>query len=613
VHTSSARAHLAVRQTDGKRAAAKMPIEGVGTPQSATEQVLLLQRQVGNAAVTRALAWRKPSARPLAPGAARAVGGGPRAGGYPPPVQRLLSPKEYDKKVPEHKDWLMRDQIRDEIKRYFKLVSSYKKGMPKTLAGADQYYKTSLASAKSIFDMIERMATAYRGGIVEELKNLPDGDSSKRKMQARSVGLRDLLNEVKDGGKAADRELRKVHHEAIMPLIVKEKGLRALTSKDRRGEEKSGAARGGVNTLGSATYNLDDGTTLSGFTKWDRPNVSEPGAQSGIGVEEAKASLRGVATFQVSELLKLGLIPRTALIQDGERTGQVMERAQGVAGQEKRVRPGGRSASDFEDAKPKLDPLLARLKQPGVAPEEKSKIKDQIAELTESMEGVEVKGDGKIYDLMTVTRDMDWWDPVLQHDMNALQFFDLLIGHADRHAGNYIIDVDQATRKVRGVKGIDNDDAWGKDLTPDRLGSANEKFSFQRFTKTPMPAIIDVTTARKFLASKWENIRQILAQTSMSPEEINTAKGRFDAVQDHIKGLVRTGKLASVTGKIDPYADWYPLALLAGVDPKSPPSTVPKWGDETKGLQSGKDSYTGAEHEHRTESRTAGLYDWDEA
>ena len=356
----------------------------------------------------------------------------------------------------------------------------------------------------------------------------------------------------------------------------------------------SGAAQGGVNTLGKATYSVG-ARAVTGYTKMDRANVSDPGHAAGISIDQSKMSLRSVATYKVSELLHLGLVPETVLLHEGDETGQLMAEAHGSPGQG--LMPGDEFGPDSDKMRVQVQRLLDRLAKPNLAAQDKKAILKEMAQLANANHGVTVIN-GKIYELGSVVADFDWWDPVLQRHLNALQFFDLLVGHADRHSGNYIIDFDPSTanRRVRGIKGIDNDDTWGEQMTPANM-------AHQAFSKTPLPNLVDVKTAVKFLLATWPQINAILVQFTLSPAEITAAQARFTAVQAHIRHLATTGRLATDAGQLQP-AD---LAALQSVGINTAGLAAPfQWGAATQAQSTWQTSYSGIQSDEKIAATTRG-------
>jgi hypothetical protein len=510
--------------------------------------------------------------------------------GGAPRISRMWDIDKYDAEIPKHKGWLIQDQIRDDIKRYFAVVKKYPKRF-KTRQDADQAFTDASAEARRIIDIIRSQADIYRKGLVHEADQLVKDSPEEQDLRGRVRNVAKFFNYLAG---PADDELRAKHHDAVMPLLVGGSGERTLGEKDRRGRAISGAAQGGVNTLGMATYAVG-GRTVTGYTKMDRPNVSDPGGVSGISVDEAKMSLRSVATYKVSELLNLGLVPETALLHEEGKTGQLMAEAHGSPGQG--LMPGDEFGPKNDAMRNQVQKLLDRLEKPGLTAEEKKAIIKQMGVVANANHGLTIIND-RIYELGSVVADFDWWDPVLQRQLNALQFFDLLVGHADRHSGNYIVDFDPAdvNRRVRGIKGIDNDDTWGKEMTAARMGST-------QFSKTPMPNLVDVKTAVKFLLADWNQIRAILVQFTMTPLEIAAAQGRFTALQAHIRTLATGGGLAHHSGQLDP-AD---IVALQSVGINTAGLAAPlQWGAATQAQSTWQTSYSGIQSDEKIQAQARG-------
>jgi len=158
-----------------------------------------------------------------------------------------------------------------------------------------------------------------------------------------------------------------------------------------------------------------------------------------------------------------------------------------------------------------------------------------------------------------------------------LQVFDYIIGHADRNPGNWFYEKDN-TGSITGVKGIDNDDTFGKQWSPEgapRMG----------FPIRGIPPIVDISTALSILNADFEAIRPLLA--GLSGEEINKAGERFAQVKQEVVQRVRDGKIASM-GDVD-------QAKLQQLHDKVPDMgpNISRWGNETAGDHTKQTSYLG--------------------
>jgi len=158
-------------------------------------------------------------------------------------------------------------------------------------------------------------------------------------------------------------------------------------------------------------------------------------------------------------------------------------------------------------------------------------------------------------------------DPAVRRGLSNLYLLDLICGQVDRHPGNYIIQVD-TTGKVIGVKGIDNDLAFGstyKDLTmglgdmwaqqkgklgptgqasPGMMGRA---FAFNGVAQDELSEI-DKGMAQRIvdLAGKEADFR--LAISSWIKEaEVEAAVGRLKALAHFLSPLLETNDPVIVT------------------------------------------------------------------
>ena len=375
------------------------------------------------------------------------------------------------------------------------------------------------------------------------------------------------------------------------------------------GSVQANVNAGAINKVGLATYNpRHDGsgpiaTPLTGYTKTGVDEegdeaVSEPGQTIGISLQDPRAALRAVATYRVSELIGLGIIPRTVLTQytnaaGKERLGQVMEKAAGSTGQ---GRPGDFSTKVTDPAvKHDLLRHVAVLKS-GVADA------DRLQRAKDAIVGRFIESGGELYKpsevIETAVYNFDWTNAVLQRDLSTLQVFDLLVGHVDRHAGNYIINYDPRNKsKVSGVKGIDNDDTFGKhftnisDQTQAGQGIPGTLKAAAKVSKTPnLPPVLDFHTALRLLNTDWSQIAAELATYTITAEEIAATKTRFDAIIGHVIALALSHRLASmaVVDSNDVLA-MRSAMQKHGRDWRS--GTIRQWGPATMALQNPDDSY----------------------
>ncbi|MEY2403817.1 MAG: hypothetical protein QOD38_1368, partial [Acidimicrobiaceae bacterium] len=124
-------------------------------------------------------------------------------------------------------------------------------------------------------------------------------------------------------------------------------------------------------------------------------------------------------------------------------------------------------------------------------------------------------------------------DPVLQRAMNKLQILDAICGQLDRHAGNWYIDADEKTGKVKGVTGIDLDMAFGSEME-----DTGEKDSGYAQNFIGMPDMVDEEFAQRIMLVKPDDIRNTL-KGLLSEKEIESTVKRFTSVRSKIEEVAK--------------------------------------------------------------------------
>lgn len=386
---------------------------------------------------------------------------------------------------------------------------------------------------------------------------------------------------------------------------------------------------GAVNQVGLGTFLPRPGggpiqTRLTGYTKTGlnsqgKEVFSEPGKGSGISEYDPRAALRSVATYKVSELIGLNIIPRTVLTQftnqEGkQRLGQAMEKVSGAPGQSKHYVDFSKKLQEGEE-KARILQAFAVLKNPQADPEALKEAKEKVV-------GKFTEFGGEVYANAaedTIT-NFDWSNPVIERDLSTLQIFDLIIGHVDRHAGNLIVNYDPNDKnQVSGVKGIDNDDVMGRnfinpaDPTPQGQGMGG----FSDITKTPgLPPVLDFSVAVKLLNTEWENVAKELRTYTLPEAEIESAYKRWVVVIEHVLSLVMNNGLAYLGDRPQMRQLFQLRALMQRHGRVWNPNVelLKQWGTEaTTNLLSAQNSYAG-QYRQRAQNITQGnqLTVWNE-
>ena len=515
-------------------------------------------------------------------------------------IQRMPSRNQAETMLPvSEKPQLvqMRTSIINMAGSYNDIISNYAKGFPKTIKEAEggkaqKYYDKTMAELRSIIKAMTALAKQFKQAEEKSARN-PFG---KQKHQSRVDQIVAFFNKVDKG--PPEGLLQGAHHELYMSLMAQNPKLSFLGPENKVGED-GGSVSGGVHTLGKGQMQTSQGVK-TGYTKTDQAEVDDAGKGTEITHETAKQSMRSVATFKVSELLGLGVIPYTALTKsqgqtDGSAppkvtTGQFMEEAKGVSGQ------GRVTGSEIDDRMyNEAQEMLRKIKDPKTPRQEKQNLKGDI----DSLFGGGVKEiNGKKYKMDRAAADIDWLNPVVQKDLSTLQLLDIIVAHADRHAENYIIDYDHTQQKLSGVKGIDNDSTWGK-LVDKKLLEDKGSWGYQRRLKTPgLPPVIDAEVALKVLNTKFAQIKAIMEAFDLSPEEVKAAESRWEFVTEHVKTLVRAQKVATI-GMDEGSQIFMYLDLFDAMGEKLPPNIdqmrLMVWGQQTGQEMTKDNSYVGTQ------------------
>jgi hypothetical protein len=358
----------------------------------------------------------------------------------------------------------------------------------------------------------------------------------------------------------------------------------------------------------------------------DNNDLNQIAIAAGIPENYPQQSLRAVATYKLSEVFKLGLIPRTERFMRIDESGhanigQAMEFVKGSVGMKKVAL--------------KNDPLDAATTQELNRLQNTVKTGDatQKAEAMKSLMTYQVyqTPDGTYYPKVPITdaeiqslnfllskknskkplssdeqKELDshtlintkWYRladrPIdinynhvnVQKSLSDLQIFDIIIGHADRNAGNWIYAKD-GTGGIIGVKGIDNDDTFGhKWQIEGTTGDPNESV-------TPdVPPVVDVSTAIKILGIDFDKHVSKLLE-GLDPIEIAATKTRLDHVQGQIRARAQNGGIAALPGETDPGGKLEQLRILVNGQNGAALPALKTWGAGVRDLHDQSNSYLG--------------------
>ena len=171
--------------------------------------------------------------------------------------------------------------------------------------------------------------------------------------------------------------------------------------------------------------------------KFDTNEANDEARGSGIPKSNPEEAKRAVATYETAKKMGLNVIPPTIFIfgenpkTGKQELGQAMERVKGTDGQKKvTVRPLTQDEIDLY-------------------------VGDPAIELPPDVELDRQNQTGRKFENRPV--DVDLKNPLIQKELSDLQLLDNVVGHADRHPGNFRFE-GTGPGNITGVRGIDNDD-----------------------------------------------------------------------------------------------------------------------------------------------------------
>ncbi|GEM_PF-2258019 len=589
--------------------------------QNSSDQILHLQNTIGNQAVIQMMRGRDteqtpPKQNPFPEGKFKIVQSPPinkvadkqvnrKLLSYTNlTIQRMPQVDEAQSAIPDSDAKDMRQRklvVVNMIREFNRIYNGYPEGFPQTAdeirTGVAETYKKSVT--QELISLVTGIHTSLR--VMKEYFQARSGKKSskkgKQKHQNRVQQLIQLINSI-EMTREVPSMLNEIHHELTMAVMAGSQDMQFKTTQDLVGDVDKHAAKGGVHTLSKGQINTTQGVK-TGYFKADDYESDEAGIGISIKAGEAKQSLRAVATYQISELLGMGVIPYTALTKsqdaDGNvSTGQFMEEVQGFTGR-------GKILADElpADKAEKMGALLEELKSDDLTNQRRKEIRDEtdnLLGLANAAIGTK-EIDGKIYQLDHATADIDWMTPVIQKDLSTLQLFDMIIAHADRHPENYVIETGD-NNEMTGVKGIDNDSVWGRKADADFLQKEG-RFGWEFKAKTPgVPPVLDAEVALRVVSTPWAAIEGILSHYAMQSDEIVAAESRWNYIQEKVKDMILANQLATMGMEQGDQVFIY-MDLYSAIGEPVPQDVIDKrmmiWGDETAEHMTVGNSYAGRE------------------
>jgi hypothetical protein len=265
--------------------------------------------------------------------------------------------------------------------------------------------------------------------------------------------------------------------------------LQGMTLSEETKTSVGASDKGAMNTVVEQKYTTEQGS-FAGFFKEEKGFDTTPVGHSldtGIKQADPNYGARAVAMTRIDQLLKTNLMVRTEFATSGGKMGTVGESAPGTQGQ-------------------KLwDSLVLTTKE--------RNRKLQAGQKAISLE-----------------------DPVLQKAMNQMQIIDAICGQLDRHAGNWFAQVDKSGN-VTGVKGMDLDMAFGKDLTDPDGKQASQSMWYRG-----MPEMVDAELGERILQLSATDIKDAV-KGLLGDDEVRALVSRFNIVQDKILAVQQRGGL----------------------------------------------------------------------
>jgi hypothetical protein len=311
-------------------------------------------------------------------------------------------------------------------------------------------------------------------------------------------------------------------------IFIKECGIRFADCKfdafnDNRlapGGAQNGAGAGACNIVDRLVHLDANGNVPQAryFKPLQREDRSDKGPRKAIGLDENAPNYgpRNLASRAVAEVLGLDVIPETEIASHDGRVGLLMAEAPGKAIKQKVWSNADGWAKDAEDCVAKgLHDLLNGWR---LAKRDGRWMRWSEENVWPSAERPSAKAVASV-----------------QEGLNGLEWCDLITGQADRHSGNYFIDIRGDKAKVTG---IDNDFCFGENQT----GLFKTDIS-KGITSVGTPLLIDQKIYNRLQQVNFDLDLLPRLKDLLSAKEVAASRQRFDAAKQEAQHLFDTGKL----------------------------------------------------------------------
>ena len=401
------------------------------------------------------------------------------------PITRALNRLSPDLEVPE--------SIGKPLKQYFRLAST------------ESPPGERLAQLDDLNGMLTRLRAQARKQKATDLENLI---SEEQELIAATVKDRAIMQSPDVANATHALELKRL---GLRPSAAARVGV---TDDDAQGELRP-LGSGSMNTVLAGKFRRN-GRDFDGVFKADGTEAPSDMAEAiGIPKSTPRYAYRNIATTKLDELLDFDepITTPSQMAIHGGKLGTVSEMAKGVAPKGRLV-PGGTEV-------------------PGLPVE-------MVQASIDRGEPVNVGiRKGKVYQLEDSMYDVNYDDPRLRRDLVRLQLMDSIAGQVDRSMGNYLVQQDPNTRKVLGVKGIDNDLAWGSELRKVRREPGVSKLGY---LPNDLPPYVDQETHDAVMSLTPSRLAKAMSGL-LTADEISAATERLTDVQDHLAGLAKAGRI----------------------------------------------------------------------